>query len=121
MIKTCIVCPKGCRLDIKEIDKEKRIIEVTGNGCKRGIEFAQEEMYNPKRTLQTTVETVYKEYKRLPVKTSGAVPKDMMFDIMREAKKVLIDKPVKAGDVIIGSVLGTGTDLTAAATMRLKE
>lgn len=118
-IKTCIVCPKGCQLMIEEIDAEKLHIAVEGNGCKRGISFAQEEMYNPKRTLQTTVQTAFKEYERLPVKTSDSIPKDKMFDVMKIAKDTLVDKPVNVGDIVAEKISGLNVDLIATASIKL--
>lgn len=119
MNKTCIVCPKGCQLSIKEIDADKQIIEVSGNQCKRGAAFAKEEMYNPKRTLQTTVKTIYKEHERLSVKTSESIPKDLIFDIMKIAKGVVVEKPIKVGDVVSENILDTGVDLVATSNIRI--
>ena len=34
--KTCIVCPKGCRLVVDVIDGKSGKIRVSGNQCKRG-------------------------------------------------------------------------------------
>lgn len=120
IIKTCIVCPKGCQLTIKELDAHEQLLEVEGYGCKRGITFAQEEMYNPKRTLQTTVKTTVRDYERLPVKTSDSIPKEQMFEIMKIAKAVLVDHPINVGDVVVKNVLGLGVDLVATASMYLK-
>lgn len=119
IIKTCIVCPKGCQLTIEEINKDERIINVSGNQCKRGEAFAKEEMYSPKRTLQTTVKTAFPDFERLPVKTSDSIPKDMMFDVMKIAKKVIIKKPIKIGDIVAENVLGTGVDLIATASINI--
>lgn len=113
--KTCIVCPKGCRLTIEEIDESNGRIKVSGNLCKRGEIFAEEEINNPVRTLQTTVATGFGEFRRLPVKTSENIPKDSMFDVIKEAKKVVINRTVKAGDIILENVGGTGANLVATA------
>lgn len=117
-IKTCIVCPKGCQLVIKEVDGENQKIEVEDNGCKRGIDFAQEEMYNPKRTVQTTVKTVFKDYERVSVKTSVSIPKDRMFDVMKIAKATTVDFPINVGDVVAENILGLGVDLVATAGIK---
>ena len=42
---TCIVCPRGCRL---KIDDD---LNVTGNSCPRGAQYAKDELTNPKRTM----------------------------------------------------------------------
>jgi len=117
--KTCIVCPKGCQLIIKELDAQSQQIEVEGNSCKRGITFAHEEMYNPMRTLQTTVKTVFKGYERLPVKTSNSVPKGMVFDIMKIAKAAVVNAPLNVGDKVAENILGLGVDLVATSSIKL--
>jgi len=117
--KTCIVCPKGCQLVIEELDKENNIISVTGNQCKRGEAFAKEEMYHPMRTLQTTVKTIFTDFERLPVKTSGSIPKDMMFNVMKVVKEVEIEYPMHVGDVVVENIINTGIDLIATTNMRI--
>ena len=49
----CIVCPNSCKLSISENG------EVTGARCPRGKKFATEELTCPKRTVCTTVATVF--------------------------------------------------------------
>ena len=38
---TCIVCPRSCRITVEEKDGE---LVITGNTCKRGYEFAKNEI-----------------------------------------------------------------------------
>lgn len=113
---TCIVCPNGCRLNI-----EKKGCEwaVSGNLCIRGREFAIGEMTSPKRTLCSTVRTVFHSMPRLPVRTRGEIPKEYINDAMKEINKVRIERPVHSGDVIIGSILGTGVDIISTSDMYL--
>ena len=113
--KTCIVCPKGCRLIIETGDT----IEVTGNGCKKGVEFAAEEMTNPKRTLQTTVKTTFDYCERLPVRTTAAILKGMMEGAVKEAKKVTVTKKLKMGDTVLDDILGTGVSFVASQSVDL--
>ena len=69
----CIVCPNGCTLHAAE---ENGAITVTGNRCPKGEEYAKAELTNPVRTLTTSVATVFPDRPVLPVRTSGAIPKD---------------------------------------------
>ena len=48
----CINCPLGCHLTI---EKHEDIIEVSGNTCPRGKQYAINELTNPTRTLTTTI------------------------------------------------------------------
>jgi len=102
----CIECPNGCALEINE-----ETLEVTGNRCKRGEIFIKSELTNPKRTIQTTIKTTFKEVPVVPVRVSSLIPKDKIFDVMKEIKKVVVDKKLKIGDVVIKDVLGLGADV----------
>lgn len=117
--RVCIVCPKGCELTIKEIDSEKRQIKVTGNACKRGEAFAFQECYDPRRTLQTTVQTTFKTYPRLSVKTAGSIPKQAVFDVMREVKKVVVERVMASGEIVVANIADTGVDLISTSDMNL--
>ena len=48
----CITCPIGCHLTIRQDGEE---IEVSGNTCPRGKQYAIAEMTHPTRMLTTTV------------------------------------------------------------------
>ena len=113
----CIVCPKGCTMKIEEKDGE---ISVTGNSCKRGASFAVSEMTEPKRTVCTTVRTVFKDAPVITVRVSAEIPKDRIFDVMREINAVTLSSPVGRNDVIIKNVLGLGADVIATSGI-LKE
>ncbi len=117
--KVCIVCPKGCELTIKEINPQTRELEVAGNGCKRGIAFAQQEMYHPVRTLQTTIRTSIKGFERIPVKISDSVDKDKIFAIMDVVKKTVVNELLKVGDVVVENIADTGVDLVSTTDMTL--
>ena len=45
----CIVCPTGC--SIKVIGKDNKNVTFEGYTCNRGLEYAQQEFYEPKRIL----------------------------------------------------------------------
>ncbi len=108
----CTVCPVGCNIEVEMTDN-KEIISITGNTCKRGLVYAENECINPKRTLTTTV--FCDNGKILSVKTSVAVPKTLLFECMKEINKISAKTPVKIGDVIIENILSTGADVVACA------
>ena len=109
---TCIVCPNGCELEVDVVNGEYK---VTGNMCKRGIDFAINEIENPTRSICSTVKTVYKEIPRLPVRTNGEVPVNLIFKVMEEINRLVVAKPVHTGDILIKDVLGTGVDIIATS------
>ena len=103
----CIVCPRGCHLSVDDN------LNVSGNSCPRGEQYAINEVKNPTRTITSTVAIASKELERLPVMTSSPIPKGMIFKVMEEIDKVRAKAPVRIGDVIIPDVLGTGSDIVA--------
>ena len=111
---TCIVCPNGCVLNIQG---EGENITVTGAKCKKGNEFAREEMTCPKRTVCTTMKTVFDELPVVPVRTSREIPKDMIFDMMQAVNSVTGDKKLKRGDTVIKNLLNTGVDIIVTSDM----
>lgn len=111
---TCIICPNGCLL---EVDKQGDEFVVSGNLCKRGVEFAINEMTNPKRSICSTVKTSYKSVPRLSVRTDGEIPLNYIFKVMGEINKVYIDHQVHSGEIIIRNVLGTGVNIISTSDM----
>ncbi|MEW8993837.1 DUF1667 domain-containing protein [Clostridium sp.] len=111
---TCIVCPNGCKLTITEKNEE---LLVEGNKCKRGIEFGINEIKNPLRSIASTVNTIYKEMPRLPVRTDGLIPKSKIFNVMREISKVVITNHVDINEVIIENVLNTGINIISTSSL----
>ncbi|WP_346884103.1 DUF1667 domain-containing protein [Clostridium sp. UBA4395] len=111
---TCIVCPNGCKLTIIEENEE---LLVEGNKCKRGIEFGINEIKNPLRSIASTVNTIYKEMPRLPVRTDGLIPKSKIFNVMREISKVIITNHVDINDVIIENILNTGVNIISTSSL----
>ncbi|MGN0735257.1 MAG: DUF1667 domain-containing protein [Anaerovoracaceae bacterium] len=109
----CIVCPNGCRMTASAAGTDE--IQVNGNGCVRGKEFAINEMTNPVRSLSSTVRTDSEELPVLPVRLSAEIPKDRIFDMMDEINKIRVTGPVKPGAVLARNLLGLGADLIATA------
>ena len=105
---TCIVCPMGCQLSV-ELDENKRVLSVKGYTCKRGEAYAETECVAPRRTITTTVAVIGGGV--APVKTSGTVPKELIFECMSEINKVSAARDAKIGDVIIKNILNTGVDV----------
>ena len=114
----CIGCPRGCLLHLEEVDGE---FVVTGNTCKRGHDFAINEMTCPKRTICSTVKTAFSDAPVLPVRVSADIPKDRIFDVMQEINKVMLTERIGRGDVIIPDVLGLGVDVISTSDVLVRE
>lgn len=111
---TCITCPNGCLLTVEEKDGQ---ILVSGNKCKRGEAFAVAELTHPMRTISSTVRTTNPQIPVLPVRLSAEIPKEKIFDVMREINQVVVDHPVKTGDVVISQVLGLSADVIVTSNV----
>lgn len=108
----CIGCPLGCRLELDE-DDHGGVLEVRGAGCRKGERYAVEEHTDPRRSLTTTVAVEGGRWPRLPVKSDGTVPKDLVVDACRSLATVRVTAPVRLGDVIVDDILGTGCAVIA--------
>jgi len=109
----CIGCPRGCHLTV---DPDNGY-SVTGNHCDVGANYGKNELLNPTRVLTTTVQITGAIHNSLPVKSDGAIPKNLLIDAARSLKDVKVQSPVKTGDVIVKNILNTGIDIVAAKTM----
>ena len=112
---TCIVCPRGCALTVK-FDEEGKVASVSGNACKRGVTYAENECTHPVRTVTTTVRCENGEV--IPVKTTCPIPKEMMMDIMKAINTTVAKNGLKVGDVVIEKVCATDADVVATADAR---
>ena len=111
---TCIVCPKSCSIACQQ--EEGRWI-FSGNGCKRGAAYAQNELTCPMRTLSTTLRTTLPEVPAIPVRTKGEIPKARMLDVIAALSRVVVDAPKHIGDVVAHNILDTGCDIICTAEL----
>ncbi|WP_059066234.1 DUF1667 domain-containing protein [Mediterraneibacter massiliensis] len=107
----CICCPVGCRLTVLSDGED---MEIQGNRCKRGKEYAAHEMLHPMRSLTTTIRVKGGADKRVPVRTKQEIPKEKIMECMAALKKTEAAAPVKIGDVVVKNIAGTGVDMIAA-------
>ena len=111
---TCIVCPIGCQLSVTL--ENGVVTEVTGNTCPRGKQYAIDECTNPVRTVTTTARMVNGGV--IPVKTDRPIPKELMFECMKEIDRSVVTLPAHIGDVVIENLLGTGANVIVTANMK---
>lgn len=107
----CINCPMGCRLTVDDTDKAN--VKVTGNTCPRGVTYAVNEVNSPKRMVTGSVKVNGGTIAMCSVKTREAIPKQLIFDALREINKVQLTAPVAIGDVVIANVCNCGVDVIA--------
>lgn len=111
----CTLCPMGCQL---EITKTSAGYQVKGNSCPRGKGYAIQEVTDPMRTVTSTIRVNNGNRKLVSVKSSQAIPKDQMFDVIQAISEVVIEAPIKVGDVLLANVLGSGVDIIATCQIK---
>jgi len=111
----CINCPMGCSLEV--VYDAGNIISVKGNECARGKDYAAKEIFHPERIITTTVRIKGAAIAILPVKTARSVPREIGCKIVQAASKITVTAPVKAGDIIMKDISGTGVNLIATRTI----
>lgn len=116
MEKICIVCPIGCKLTIEKYNSEIGY-NIKGNNCNRGKEYAIKEMTNPTRMVTSTVKIKDHPNIMLPVKTSEAISKDRIFQVMDSIKSIVVTLPIYRNDVIMENLFETGVNLIATRTI----
>jgi NADPH-dependent 2,4-dienoyl-CoA reductase/sulfur reductase-like enzyme/CxxC motif-containing protein len=102
----CIVCPRGCHLEVDENNN----FAVTGNSCERGAKYGRQEITNPTRVITSTVCAAGGKLVRMPVKTDQNIPKDRIFEAMKLLDGLEVKSPFKAGEVVVGDICGTGAN-----------
>jgi len=106
---TCIECPKSCALSV---DIENcRVLEVRGNQCPRGRDYAISEVENPLRILTSSVLGVGLSIKMVPVRTDRPIPKVKLAQAMKEVKTLRVSRAMHIGEVIAEDFLGLGVKL----------
>lgn len=113
---TCIVCPKGCQLKV-ELDDNKKVVSVEGYTCKRGLEYAKTEFTSPMRTLTTTAPIEGGGV--VPVKTDKPIPKNLLFECMKEINLSRVPKDAQAGYIVIENILGTGANVVTTRNTKI--
>lgn len=111
----CVTCPMGCTLDVTH--EGETIIDVDGATCKRGVDYAKEELTDPRRMVTTTVRVAGGLHPLLPVYTSAPIPKARIFDLLAAIRQVEVQAPLKVGDVVLEDVVDTEVDVLASRDM----
>ena len=113
----CTTCPSECLLTVKvERDANGAVVEVrsvTGNNCPRGDKFAHQELTCPMRVLTTTVGRIRRRRGAAAVRTAEAIPLELHAQAMDLIRGLVVDAPIRMGDVVQEDLLGTNIDLVA--------
>ncbi|MBO5112739.1 MAG: DUF1667 domain-containing protein [Lachnospiraceae bacterium] len=107
----CIGCPNGC---LVTVDKNPDgSLSITGNTCKKGEEYARNEVTAPKRMVTSIVRVSGGKNPVVSVKTKEEIPKEKIAACMEEINRTALKAPVSLGQIVIADVAGTGVDIVA--------
>ncbi len=115
----CIRCPRGCEIQTS-LDGYGSIVSIEGNFCKLGIDYANNEIKDPRRTVTTTVRVKNGVYPLVSVWTTNPIPKDRIMDLLVLLKKIELEAPVELSRIVLKNIFGLGIDVvTSGKTERL--
>jgi CxxC motif-containing protein len=95
----------------------KEITGLDNAQCKRGKEYAPQELFDPRRSVMTVVPIRSKFWKVTSVLTAQPVPKARIHDVYEEIKKLRLTAPVRRGDIVLGNVCNLGIDVIVTRTV----
>jgi CxxC motif-containing protein len=102
----------GCTLNVTH--EGEAIVDVDGATCKRGENYAEEELTDPRRMVTTTVRVRGGLHPLVPVYTSAPIPKARIFDLLDQIREAEIEAPVRVGDVVLEKVVDTDVNVLAS-------
>lgn len=115
---TCIGCPLGCAVSVELEDRQ--IINVAGNTCKRGDDYARKEVTRPMRIVTSTVSVKGGDIPVVSVKTEHDIPKEKIMDIMKCLASLCVPAPIHIGDIILENAAQTGVNIVATKDVAVK-
>lgn len=107
----CIGCPLGCNLTVQT--EGNTVISVSGNTCKRGADYACNEVTDPRRIVTSTVRVKEGALPVVSVKSASPLPKNRINRCLELLNDIEIKAPVEIGDVVIENVDSTGIPIVA--------
>lgn len=107
----CVACPKGCRLEARRSNGD---ILVSNEGCKRGREYAINEINDPRRMVASSVSVLGGIHPLVPVYTSQPFPKGRITELLAALRGLQLQAPVVINQIVLPDALGTGIDVLAS-------
>ncbi len=91
---------------------------VHHNSCKRGVDYAHQEFYDPKRMVTTTAAVNGGLLKRVPVRTSEPIGVTYIDDMLQAVYQLTVPAPLSIGSAIIENFADTGVDVITTRNVR---
>ncbi len=104
----CILCPNSCEITY----------DLKGAMCGKGLDYVRKEFLSPERTLTTSVKVINGERPLTSVRTSEAIPRELLREAMRMIGTIAIEAPVEVGQVIRSDFMKVGVDLLSTCNIK---
>jgi CxxC motif-containing protein len=115
---TCVVCPNGCPIVVNiDEDAAQVIAQIQGSVCKRGEEWAHQEIKNPMRTIASSIPVKDGNALMASVRTNRPIPLAKILQVIEEIKKVTVNAPVSIGEVILRNPADCDTEIVATRSI----
>ena len=105
----CITCPIGCRMELEVVDGELKAVQH--NSCKRGIDYARQEFYDPRRMVTATAAVSGGMVKRVPVRPSEPLPIQQIDALLQAIYDLRLKAPLDIETPVIENFAETGVDV----------
>jgi len=112
----CITCPRGCQMELEIEDGDLKAVRY--NGCTRGLDYAKQEFYDPRRMVTATAAVAEGIIKRIPVRTTEPIPVKHINDLLTEIYALRLKAPVEIGTPVIKDFAGTGIDVITTRNLQ---
>ena len=112
---TCILCPNGCEITVTH--ENGVISECQGHQCKNGKKYVEQELQDPRRTIASSVLVSGGDRPLVSVRLTAPIPRDLIFPLMEQIKKLCLQAPVEPGQVLLENVFGTGSNLITTSSV----
>uniref|UniRef100_A0A7C5TJ98 DUF1667 domain-containing protein n=1 Tax=Ignisphaera aggregans TaxID=334771 RepID=A0A7C5TJ98_9CREN len=100
---TCIICPIGCSL---KVYRSENSIDVKGALCQRGIDYARQEVLDPRRIVMSVIKVKNGDLPVVSIKTSIPIPKKCISEVMKLTALIEAEAPIEIGKVIVRDICG---------------
>ena len=110
----CVICPNGCQLEAEvEEGVQVEVKEITGELCEKGLEWAEQELINPMRTIASSIIVDGGDFPLVSVRTDSPIPLKSISEVMKAIKSSRTRAPVRIGEIMIKSPAGTSCNIIA--------
>lgn len=111
------MCPRGCEISAETGNDREGELKLSGNQCPRGALYVRQELTAPMRNIASSVLVSGGELPLASVRLTAPVPRERIFDVMAEIRRVKLQAPVSAGTVVLRDVCGLGSDVILTKTV----